>query len=219
MKNSSNGCKFLSLGFTHSPRFPPWWRSQLRMWRLNYKALRSFSIHRSRRGFWCDWSWLGEITPISTCKLIHHVVNPARKGLIIESPPHCWLDLDCKLTMKSPAWSVHWLDMLHILWQDEDNPSRTTLRSTIDSWLKDFFAMATVMVRHCLVDVDWGWVIGCLISGDIYIYNYILYLIYSLHARESENLVHELIHHWLSCNIYMNYRLIFVPCQINALLL
>jgi hypothetical protein len=40
--------------------------------------------------------------------------------------------------------------MLHILWQDEDNPSRTTLRSTIDSWLKDFFAMATVMVRHCL---------------------------------------------------------------------
>ena len=31
--------------------------------------------------------------------------------------------------------------------QDEDNPSRTTLRSTIDSWLKDFFAMATVMVR------------------------------------------------------------------------
>ena len=35
--------------------------------------------------------------------------------------------------------------------QDEDNPSRTTLRSTIDSWLKDFFAMATVMVRHCLL--------------------------------------------------------------------
>ncbi|CAL1157532.1 unnamed protein product, partial [Cladocopium goreaui] len=31
--------------------------------------------------------------------------------------------------------------------EDEDNPSRTTLRSTIDSWLKDFFAMATVMVR------------------------------------------------------------------------
>ena len=30
--------------------------------------------------------------------------------------------------------------------QDEDNASRTTLRSTIDSWLKDFFAMATVMV-------------------------------------------------------------------------
>ncbi|CAJ1454626.1 unnamed protein product, partial [Effrenium voratum] len=29
--------------------------------------------------------------------------------------------------------------------EDEDNPSRTTLRSTIDSWLKDFFAMATVM--------------------------------------------------------------------------
>ncbi|CAK9075362.1 unnamed protein product, partial [Durusdinium trenchii] len=31
--------------------------------------------------------------------------------------------------------------------EDEENPSRTTLRSTIDSWLKDFFAMATVMVR------------------------------------------------------------------------
>ena len=37
--------------------------------------------------------------------------------------------------------------ILAILLQDEDNPSRTTLRSTIDSWLKDFFAMATVMVR------------------------------------------------------------------------
>ncbi|CAE7211087.1 ODA4 [Symbiodinium pilosum] len=31
--------------------------------------------------------------------------------------------------------------------EDEDAPSRTTLRSTIDGWLKDFFAMATVMVR------------------------------------------------------------------------
>lgn len=30
--------------------------------------------------------------------------------------------------------------------QDEENPSRITLRNTIDSWLKDFFAMATVMV-------------------------------------------------------------------------
>ncbi|CAE7326731.1 ODA4, partial [Symbiodinium necroappetens] len=31
--------------------------------------------------------------------------------------------------------------------EDEDLPGRTTLRSTIDGWLKDFFAMATVMVR------------------------------------------------------------------------
>lgn len=31
--------------------------------------------------------------------------------------------------------------------QDEDLPGRTTLRSTIDGWLKDFFAMATVMAR------------------------------------------------------------------------
>ena len=31
--------------------------------------------------------------------------------------------------------------------EDEDLPSRTTLRSTIDGWLKDFFAMATVMAR------------------------------------------------------------------------
>merc|ERR1712079_415720 len=31
--------------------------------------------------------------------------------------------------------------------EDEDNPSKVTLRSTIDGWLRDFFAMATIMVR------------------------------------------------------------------------
>jgi hypothetical protein len=79
--------------------------------------------------------------------------------------------------------------------------------------LKDFFAMATVMVRHCLSLMSTGdeWSVAWyqVIYNDIYI----LYLIYSLHARESENLVHELIHHWLSCNIYMNYSLIFTPVK------